>query len=148
MNLITSIHVECGGAELQDRAEIVQSGDRTVISIADGAGGVAGGAAAAETLISNVRESCSHLLTPDDCYRLLLQVDDVLAGSGSGETTAVIAVVTPEIIFGAIVGDSGARIYHSKVETFLTAAGPPKPLLGSGEARVRKFGTSLEGTLL
>ena len=148
MNLITSIHVERGGAELQDRAEIFQSGDRTILAIADGAGGVGGSAAAAEALIYNVMESCSQLLTPGHCHRLLLQVDTVLAGGGSGETTGIIAVITPEIIFGATVGDSGARIYHSNVETFLTAGGPLKPLLGSGEARVMEFGTLLEGTLV
>ena len=82
--MVTSIHVEGGSVELQDRAEIFRLNDRIVIALADGAGGIANGAAAAETFVYNVQEACARLTTPDECRRLLLQVDSVLASGRDG----------------------------------------------------------------
>lgn len=149
MNAITSIHVERGGPELQDRAEIFRLDDRIVIAVTVVAGGIAGGAEAAETLIQNVRDSFAQLTTPNLCRQLLHQVDSLLAGGrDSGETTGIIAVVSPKLVFGASVGDSGARLYGSEKVMDLTPARLTKPFIGSGGAHVSEFGGAMNGTLV
>jgi PPM family protein phosphatase len=145
----TSLHLERGNPEMQDRAEIFAFDDRIVIAVADGAGGTSGGAQAAETFIYNVKEACAHVATPDHCRQLLLQIDSLLAGGrGGGETTGIIAVVTSETLFGALVGDSDARLYCDDEIKYVSGSRPTKPLLGSGSAFVSEFATAMRGMLV
>ena len=149
MNFATSLHVERGNPELQDCAEIFMVEDRIVIAVADGAGGIAGGAAAAETFIDNVKEACAHLVTSDHCRRLLFQIDSLLAsGRDSGETTGIVVVVTPEQMFGAKAGDSEGRLYCGNEVKCVTRSERTKPLLGSGNALVSEFATEMKGMLV
>lgn len=53
-NLITSSFIEKGNPELQDRVLVLSSGARTVIAVADGAGGISGGAQAAEMFVRTI----------------------------------------------------------------------------------------------
>ena len=62
--MLTSIVVHAGNPELQDRAAIFEIGHRVVFALADGAGGIAGGALAAEFFTRIVRESAASLTTP------------------------------------------------------------------------------------
>jgi hypothetical protein len=59
-------HLEAGGTELQDRAEFFWVASALVLVVADGAGGMSGGAEAAEFVVQFVKRSISHgSLYPD-----------------------------------------------------------------------------------
>lgn len=59
--------VESGAFELQDRAEVMKAGERVIFAVADGAGGMAGGAKAADFFINAVREFAESLTAPVRC---------------------------------------------------------------------------------
>lgn len=130
----------------EDRAAVFRLHDRDVLVVADGAGGLGGGADAADAVIGAVRRAV-------DASRFAMwasvvaEVDRALAGSG--HTTAVVAEVCGDALIGAAVGDSVAwLIDDSRIED-LTSAVPRKPLIGSGRASPQTFharlgpGTSL-----
>lgn len=143
------MHIEQGGSELQDRAEIFQSGERIVIALADGVGGMSGGTLAAETFVYNVQTAAEFLSEADRCRRLLHQVDLLLAGDVNGaQTTGVVAVIDSNKLFGATCGDSGARLYRNDQVVDVTPSGKSKPFLGSGNALVTEFTTGMNGTLV
>ena len=76
---------------MQDRAEILSAGERVIIAVADGAGGIGGGAAA-ETFIYEVKKVGAELTNPGQCQRLLLHIDSELAKvRDGGETTGIVA---------------------------------------------------------
>lgn len=148
MKIVTSIHIEKGSADLQDCAEIFRSGERTVLALADGVGGISGGTLAAETFVYNIRQGVEHLTSVDHCRRLLLQVDRVLAGDIHGaQTTGIVAVIESGKLFGAFCGDSEARIYRHD-QTIYLSQGRAKPFLGSGNAQVVEFEAKMEGVLV
>jgi serine/threonine protein phosphatase PrpC len=68
------------------------------------------------------------------CADLLRDMDQVIAkDTVAGETTCALAVLTPEEIFGASVGDSGIWLIPTNgIHTDLTSRQQRKPLLGSG----------------
>ena len=57
MKLVTSIHIERGSAELQDRAQLIHADGRTIVALADGVGGISGGTLAAETFVYSIQEA-------------------------------------------------------------------------------------------
>ena len=151
LTITTSLAIQAGNPECQDRAEIIRDTDRTVLVLADGAGGISGGAKAAECFLALVRQSVEKCQTPEDCLQLLRRFDQELARrSGCGETTGVIVVVAPSRMFGASLGDSAAWFFTSGGNGELTYGQPRKPLLGSGEAPLpRVFDWPIEaGTLV
>jgi serine/threonine protein phosphatase PrpC len=81
---------------------------------------------------------------------LLRSLDLTLfAEPAAGEATAIIALVTPQLVVGASVGDSEAWLIRHGVELVLTEAQNRKPLLGSGRAEPVGFGpVRLEGRLV
>ncbi|HEX7859089.1 MAG TPA: protein phosphatase 2C domain-containing protein [Verrucomicrobiae bacterium] len=149
MKLTTSIHIEKGSADLQDRAEIFHSGDRTIIALADGVGGIAGGTLAAETFVYTIQQAVEHLTDAAACRQLLRQIDWALRGDLSGgQTTGIVAVVEGNKLFGASCGDSEARIFRSD-ERFLTPLTErTKKFLGTGEALINEFTSTISGTLV
>ena len=66
----------------------------------------------------------------------------------TGESTAVLAVVSNGVIQGASVGDSVALLVDTRELHDLTGAQRRKPLLGSGEALPVEFGEELRGRTL
>ena len=149
MKIVTSMYVEQGGEEMQDRAEIFQCGERIVVAIADGVGGISGGTLAAETFVYNVQNAVQFLIDADHCHRLLHQVDWLLAGDLNGaETTGVVAVIDSGKVFGASCGDSGARLYRHDEVVDVTPSGRSRSFLGSGNALVTEFVTEMKGTLV
>jgi serine/threonine protein phosphatase PrpC len=79
-----------------------------VFVLADGAGGTAGGADAAEAIIASAeRFAQSADLDPT---HLLETLDRQLCNVG--QSTAVIALVSEDQIWGASVGDSGAWLLN------------------------------------
>ena len=137
----------------EDRVEVFEDGPNCVIALADGFGGRAGAAAAADGLIDAVRAARSSildLLNPEHWYRLLRSADKLIHDdANAGETTAVVVAITPDGVGGASVGDSGAWIVTADRMFDVTAAQMRKPGLGTAMAQPVPFRAGpLDGTLL
>jgi PPM family protein phosphatase len=140
---------------LEDRTEWIDAGEAFVLVVADGAGGRAGGAAAAEAVVAHVRAVVVsmppwQLPDPHAWVGLLSEIDERLVDDpDAGETTAVVAAITAAGIAGASVGDSGAWIVTRDGYDDLTAGQRAKPFLGNGMALPMPFSARRwEGTLL
>src|SRR5579863_5168615 len=97
-----------GNPENQDRGLILKDGTRLLLCVADGAGGLSGGAEAATLAVEFFSRQAARLTCADNCADLVHQMDAAVSqDSKAGETTFALAVVTPNKIFGASVGDSG-----------------------------------------
>ena len=143
--------VQAGGKELQDRADFFQLGSTLVLVLADGAGGLSGGAEAAEFLVRRLRESVSpSSCNPEGLSRLLGGLDQEMADHGAyGETTGIVVTLAESGIIGASVGDSGAWIVSPAGVDDLTANQRRKPFVGSGRAVPIGFSRKgFAGTLL
>jgi serine/threonine protein phosphatase PrpC len=125
-----------GNPENQDRGLILHDDPRVVLCVADGAGGLSGGAEAASMAVKLVHQNASLLIDADSCAELLRKMDAAIAeDSTAGETTCALAIVTPEEIFGASVGDSGIWLIPEEGDHVdLTQAQQRKPFVGSGRA--------------
>jgi serine/threonine protein phosphatase PrpC len=140
-------------AECEDRAEVIERAPWLIIVVADGAGGRAGGAEAAETVVKAVREAIPGVRRLDDpraWCRLLEEIDQsLLEDSTAGETTAVVVAISPAGIAGASAGDSGAWLVTPKRYDDLTENQHHKPFLGTGAAIAIPFkARRLDDTLL
>src|SRR5271157_5423393 len=89
----------------QDRVAVFAEADRSVIVVADGAGGTSGGGQAAATILDAVRRAVAATGSPEDWCRVLHQIDGQI---GPGESTAAVVDVRADDICGASVGDSQA----------------------------------------
>ena len=139
--------------QAEDRLGVFAIGDGVVITIADGMGGRAGGAEAAEGFVQIAGAEVSRLGNLDDPLawdRVLVLADrEIQADPAAGETTAVIVAVTPRGIAGASVGDSVAWLITDDRVWDLTAAQQHKPGLGVGMARPTPFrGKAVPGSTL
>ena len=139
--------------ENQDRVTFLEYPQGLLLIIADGAGGMGGGAEAAELVIQIVTKTVgpqTEFANPL-IWRNILQVADnrLLAHRLAGETTAVIIAVSNDTIYGASVGDSGAFLIQEQTDFELTAQQQHKPLLGSSTAIPIAYGPiPFHGTLL
>lgn len=124
-----------------------------VVVVADGAGGLSGGATAAETWLALVaqalREPGFAYLEPGAWCQRLVEADQALTRTASGgETTAVVVAWTPRGLAGASVGDSEAWLVGDDGFDDLTA-GQSRKRLGSGRAQPVGFTRSAaQGTLV
>jgi len=125
-----------GNPENQDRGLILHDSPRVVLCVADGAGGRSGGMEAADMAVELVRQSAALMGNAGSCAQVLRKMDAAIArDSIAGETTCALAIVTPEVIFGASAGDSGVWLLpESGAHVDLTQAQQRKPFLGSGSA--------------
>lgn len=135
------------GRVMEDRAAVYPIQGGVVLVVADGAGGLAGGGAAADWVIRAVAAQARDL---GDALNATLVWTDLLArvdgeiarGSRAGETTAVVALLTAGGVVGATVGDSGVALYRPDGSVLLlTEAQLPhrKRRLGSGRAAPTSF---------
>lgn len=134
----------------QDRVLVSNFDSRLVLAVADGAGGRSGGTEAADMAIAAVAEQAHLLTSQTECERLLHELDVALCDdAAAGETTCVVVVVTPLLVVGASVGDSGAWIVNSASIDDLTQDQVRKPFLGTGASVVVGFSRATsEGTLI
>jgi PPM family protein phosphatase len=150
MNAITSMFLERGNPEMQDRAEIIALDNRTMFVVADGAGGISGGAQAADLFVRSVREAAPGLASEEGCCQWLHFLDHKIAEANDcGETTGIVVMVRSDGLFGASVGDSAAWLFTPDSKQELTAGQSRKPFLGTGVAYPREFVcNSNQGTLV
>lgn len=145
--------IQCAPGGGHDRAEILDLGAFAVLWVADGAGGMSGAGVAADRWTEIARAFVSSLgRAPgaEDWCRCLSEADVRLwSECDAGETTAVVATVTPDGIEGASVGDSGAWLFAPGLARELTHAQRVRPFLGSGCAVPVPFAVrGWNGTLL
>jgi serine/threonine protein phosphatase PrpC len=134
----------------EDRAVVIELPDRIVLVVADGAGGITHGAAAADAVVGLVREHAHELADVEDCIELLREADHVVKATG-GETTAVLLVIDEGGIYGASCGDSEAWVIREDGSIDdLTGGQHLKKRLGSGRAVPVGFERigALRGTLV
>ena len=113
----------------EDRVDVFHAEQRTVIVVADGAGGTGSGDLAAESVVREVQSNYSTIHSANEWVAFLCQVDKQIS---IGESTAVVVDVRPFGIAGASVGDSCAWIINDGKIADLTVNQIRKPLLGSG----------------
>jgi serine/threonine protein phosphatase PrpC len=97
----------------QDRLAVLQHEDALIVVVADGVGGISGGAAAADLLLKLIEEAAIapsfDPLRSEAWAELLTRADVVLeADPHAGETTGVVIAVAEGLVVGASCGDSGA----------------------------------------
>src|SRR5437016_3065447 len=97
-----SKQIQAGDRELQDRAEFFWCGSNLVLVVADGAGGMGGGAEAAGFVVKGVKERIfSPGLDSVSLTNLVASLDREMAESGFfGETTCVIVILSSTGIIG------------------------------------------------
>lgn len=139
----------------EDRLASHQTPKGLVVVVADGAGGIPGGARAAELALQIVADAIEHdaskLVDPARLHELLVHADAIVQSDrAAGETTCVVVSVSGEgHLVGASVGDSGALVVKTGSIDDLTASQHRKRRLGSGRAVPVVFERSdLDGTLL
>lgn len=140
-----------GNQENQDRGLVLQDGPRMVLCVADGAGGRSGGTEASSMAVELVQQNASQLINANACEEVLRRIDETIAKNPiAGETTCALAIVTPEEIFGASVGDSGIWIIPPEgMHVDLTCGQQRKPFIGSSGAWPVQFRCPLQrGTLM
>lgn len=134
-----AVVVESAGAAGDDRAGAFDFAGGKLLVVADGAGGMSGGAAAAQAVVDYVRDLDED--AEQDWVEVLSRLDQRLSSSAAfGETTAVIVFVTSTHVVGASVGDSGAWMFTLGLWLNLLEDQRRKPLLGSGSAIPVGFG--------
>jgi PPM family protein phosphatase len=127
----------------EDRLLIERHSIGCVIAVADGAGGLSGGALAAEYTIERIRTSIPTIerASADALADLLVRIDgELMRNKNAGETTAVVVLMDDTAAVGASVGDSEAWLIDETTITRLTNGQVRKPLLGSGHAIPVGFG--------
>jgi serine/threonine protein phosphatase PrpC len=135
----------------EDRIAVRQTPTGVIVAVADGAGGVGGGAAAAQTVCDVLKTvPLEARRSPLDWVAALQKTDRAMMTSAEGGlTTAVLLEINGTFAFGASVGDSGAWMIGPKGIVELTQHQFRKPLVGNGEAYPVPFGPlAIEGRLL
>ncbi len=145
-HLETTSATEAYRQRCEDRLAVFATGERAVIVVADGAGGVGAGELAAEAVVREVEAHYAEINTADGWTELLRQID---CRVGPGESTAVVVDIRPYGMAVASVGDSQAWIIADGAIDDLTRDQQRKPLLGSGQAApVARMHPPLAGLLL
>ena len=137
---------EASADRCEDRTAVLEFEERSVIVVADGAGGIGSGDIASESVVREVKASHADIHSADQWAQLLRQID---ASIVTGESTGVVVDVRPYGLSGASVGDSQAWLIDGDSFIDLTQNQNRKPLLGSGFASPVAFTHSpLSGLLL
>jgi len=127
----------------QDRVAIVRVRGGYVVAVADGAGGLGGGAKAADRALRDVAAHArTDLVQEPQAWTSLLEGTDAALASAGGQCAIVLASVIGTRIVGASVGDCGAWLVDDTT-TDLTAKQFRKPLLGSGASSAVPFEAEL-----
>jgi serine/threonine protein phosphatase PrpC len=137
----------------EDAAAVFDRDDTMVVVVADGAGGIRGGATASSALVAAVKGTVTERRLALSDARLwadlLRTTDEVLAERRAGEAAAVVVAVGPFGLVGASTGDSEAWMVTATAVDDLTSGQQTKRRLGSGRVVPETFERPrLEGVLL
>lgn len=141
------------GGRSQDAVEVLDHAGCLVVALADGSGGMAGGAEAAAAVVQVAREAVARgveAADPAAWCSILADLDEKISTSPQGgETTAILMGVDPGGIAGASVGDSEAWLVLDDGFEDLTVHQHAKCRLGTGMAIPAPFSARpWAGTLL
>lgn len=135
----TARHFHSYRPDSQDRAEILSlNNDTIVLIVADGVGGRENGGPAAEKAVALVKEAITNAPPKKWSDRFFYEqmiraIDDALyEDNACGQTTLVVACLTPQRIVGASVGDSEAWWIENAERHHDLTENSRKPYLGSG----------------
>jgi hypothetical protein len=134
-----------------DRARVLERPWGTVVSVADGTGGMASGARAAKAFVDGVERGVDAIdvADADDWVRLIEAIDrDIAAAGHGGETTGVVLAIAAGMIVGASVGDSRAWLFTAAASTELTVGQQRKPRVGTGRAVAMPIRAGVEGAIV
>jgi len=129
-----------GRPRSEDRAEVFELDDTLVVVVADGAGGLSGGAAASAAIVEAVRARLAHRMDPFDLRawsELFTTTDAALRAQHAGETTAIVAAIAPHGVAGVSVGDSEAWVVGPQLDPL--TKGQDRARLGTGRCRPTWF---------
>lgn len=134
-------------------AEVFERDDALIVVLADGAGGIRGGAVASQLLIEDVRSAVadSAFAIDDVCaWGDLFQASDrALTAKHSGETSAVVIALGSRGVVGVSAGDCEAWVVSLALVDDLTSGQHTKSRLGTGRAVPVTFQrATLDGVLL
>ena len=149
--MLAIAHQVENGDRGEDRVLVSITAHGAVLAIADGAGGVGGGAEAVEAVCRTIFAAVTRAAGAAERWcSVLIEVDDLLSRSAAGGMAAVVvAEIRGTHVLGASVGDSAAWLVADGEVIDLTAEQRRKPLVGSGNARPVGFGPRpLSGRLL
>jgi serine/threonine protein phosphatase PrpC len=137
----------------EDAAEVFERGETLIVVLADGAGGIRGGATASGALVAAVRTAVDNpAFAVDDAHYwadLFRLTDAALAKNRAGETTGVVVVLGSRQLIGVSTGDSEAWVVTATEIDDLTRAQHTKKRLGSGRVEPTVFErTALSGALV
>jgi len=137
----------------EDRSVVLPVEEGWIVGVADGTGGISGGAKAAELFISGLRRAALspnfNVADPVAWTTLAEALDDEIASDPqAGETTGVALAIASGLIAGASCGDSKAFLYTEVGWRELTRQQLRKPRLGTGRATARSFSVKAQGTLV
>jgi serine/threonine protein phosphatase PrpC len=146
----TSIALDSSRHLSEDRGDIIYLPDGFCIAIADGAGGISGGAEAADLVLQTVSSVIKSVSSDLGCASTLTSLDGIIYDDPrAGETTGIIVVVKPDRLFGASVGDSAAWLFNGDSQQELTRGQKRKPFLGGGGVLPFTFSVEApQGTLV
>lgn len=130
----------------EDRVAVVSLVGRTVIVVADGAGGTGGAAAAAQAVCDAVVRSCAPV-PPPRWEAWLTDFDAQMPRAGQA-AAVIVEVRHSGGIAGASVGDCEAWIFTGEQQIELTEKQVRKPLLGEGRSHPTAFESDATGLLV
>jgi serine/threonine protein phosphatase PrpC len=136
-----------------DAAGIFECGDSIVVALADGAGGIRGGATASRAFVEAVKVAANDptfsIDDADGWIDLFRETDKALHELRAGETTGVVVSLSARTLLGVGTGDSEAWMVTPTRVDDLTAMQHTKRRLGSGRVVPAVFHRgALSGALL
>jgi PPM family protein phosphatase len=137
--------------QTEDAAEVFERGDTLIVVVADGVGGIHGGATASRALVAAVRSADAASPLDDARYwtDVFRSTDAALAKTSAGETTGVVVSVNESGLVGVSTGDSEAWVVRQHDVDDLTVGQNVKQRLGSGQVAPTAFARGrLAGVLL
>ena len=152
MKLMPSAYIHasafaCGRRNSEDRGAVFEDERSLVVVVADGAGGMRGGATASDALVGAVRSSEWDI---DSTWASIFRAtDENLAAHLAGETTGVAVALTAVELVGVSAGDGQRGVGRRRDLDRRTDERPGEARLGSGRAVPTPFRRArLDGTLV
>lgn len=137
----------------EDAVRVIRTGDFVAFVVADGAGGLGGGARAAQLVVKNFEDEIRKLPVGGTtaemwCDFLLLLDSRIERDSIAGESTALVAMLDEKQVVGASVGDSELWTVARDGSREVLTSGQHKSRLGSGRAKPVGFRAALANSVI